>query len=528
MMGKRIKIFIRIALICLCLNLFWAALGCGTTNTAATSTSTPLTSGESGLYETGPTNLPVTIAKLHSMNPEYVGITYLEGVFTITVAEGATEAESVWCYNEENGEEVTGTVTDGTAEIQIIATSATDSIFVAAQDPSDTDTIGIPLKLDYNGGNTIFTLTNTNRLNINTNHLSLNDKLYTSLWDADDDSSTSSFFEIDLTDTDEIKIIASAVSSGPIQRIAVQDTTSPGAIFFNNGGTFYTVTQDSSGVWGEAALASDYGITFPDRDAVTPPLEIFYAADGGEFMCQTIWYDNVTTPDDNTTGINYFKTAAVDFVSDTDYQTIDCARVYGETENIYFLLRHVDAGGDFDQPATIQRIDMANGALGLAAANPKTEYTHANNDTVRAFDVDNETGAFIAVTAQTNAGNRYIVLYNALKDTSTTIDEETITGHKYLYRVQVGTNGEVVTCNHDTYVGNTDDNYLVIYNDGTFYQLAGGADFNPCKHHFEIDAENRLFFINSDSEISDTSEDTAPNIKMMYLDDIDYTVLTAD
>lgn len=135
----------------------------------------PLAGTEGSLFEDGPIDIPITIAKLNHIDASKVGVTVEVGSggsclarFAITGAAGAVldpEANpKVFAYNSNRDTSATGDIAaDGSFSVKVCGT-ASDTIVLAAMNDAE-DAIGPPLLIEVDDtGNVVISDTNTDNL----------------------------------------------------------------------------------------------------------------------------------------------------------------------------------------------------------------------------------------------------------------------------------------------------------------------------------------------------------------------------
>jgi len=551
--------------------LFWVALGCGTapgagltsgsgeSDTGSITAGEELTGAETGLYETGPASLPVPIAKLEAMDPRLIDMAfevletpsinqnYLKyqttstGTFTVTGSTGFTTGNFVLIFNLTTELGAVFEVVDQ-AVVATIAGSQDDQIAFAIANVLDVDVtldeideIGVPLILEVVDGGTIITLSNTNRANTLSSLLSVGDNLYFSLLTTADDASSSELHRLNIA-TQESEIISSSILNR-VQVIAEQTDAAAGTdynIIFTTEDASTKVVEGVSEVWEtqENLYTDAAGLVY--YTGLYPTLKQFYSSEGNLFHCVTLWAEG--TSNNSYVGrdllmVNSLGASSVIIDSD-DYLVVDCAQIPG-TDFIY-VLAHFKAGSAGLEAAKVFKLDSTLEAASFASA--ETIFTMPDTSPVRGFDVDDVNGNYIAISGLLGAGlsDTFIIVYDVDSATRTKINDSQISGIENAHRVQVTTDGVVVTCNQTSSEGkNIDDHYLVAHRTGTdaigdFYQIVGGEDYNPCDYDFIINDENQLIFMSSDTEVTTVADDFSPQIIMTDMDNYDYSLGVLD
>lgn len=503
----------------------------GTSTGIDTSSDDPLSDAESSLYESGPAELPVTIAKLeYYIDTDKVTIFIeTEGYYTITLEEGVTEDEYVYIYNTETEEAVVIATSDLPTEITMLADEG-DLLAVAPAQSESPSTVGIPSYLSYHGGQKIRQLTNTNALNTRVLPVVTADALYAST--ISDVDTVTNLMKIDKV-TQEIDVVIEDIAGRMTQIVNRAGTSDDIRVMLTDGEYYETALVDDT--WNDPTLYYDFALAYPTNPGVNPPLQSFYASDGGMLICKTPWFDNTDTPNDNETSLIYVDATgiATELASDTSFfHVVDCHQYEG-SDIVLVLMHPYNGGGNFD-PAKIYEFDMTDGVNAFVKATVKytmvgggatiTAYSFHMDPAGKWYVINSEVGNALTAT--------YISVYDTVADTTTNIDDETISGHLYSPYVQINSQGYVFTCNHETYVGNTDDNYIVVHRFGVDpvneWRRLTALTINPCHYQFRVNARDQLIFITSFEEISDPPSNTDSQIRMIKSTAINFTPLVAE
>lgn len=118
------------------------------------------------LFETGPVDIPITIAKLKAPDPKHIDVELIENIIRLTGEAGALpdddSCSKVWVYDTVLEQEQTSDKTSGGGFSEITFTHASDetpstNMIVACYDGT---TIGIPVFLKIEEGHYVWLLTN--------------------------------------------------------------------------------------------------------------------------------------------------------------------------------------------------------------------------------------------------------------------------------------------------------------------------------------------------------------------------------
>jgi hypothetical protein len=503
------------------------------TNSGIDSDSTdPLSDAESSLYESGPAGLPVTIAKLeYYIDTDKVTLSILtEGYYTIALEEGVTEDDYVYIYNTENEEVVIIATSDLPTEITMAADEG-DLLALAAAESDTPSTVGIPSYVSFQDGQKIRQLTNTNALNTEVLPLATSDGLYLST--ISDTVTNTNLMKIDRV-TQEIDVVIDDLAGSITQIMTSSDTAEDLKVLLEDGDYYETALTDT--VWSEPTLFYGMGLDYPTNPGVNPPLRSFNASDGGLMICKTPWFDNTDTPDDNETSLIYVDAAgnATELTSDTRfYHVVDCHQ-YQNTDTILALIHPYNGGGTFD-PVKIYEMDMTDGVDAFTNATVKLTMAGGVGNIAKAygFHMDQAGKWYVINTELGNALTAtYITVYDIDADTSTEIENETVSGHDYSPYVRINSEGYVFTCNHESYEGNTDDNYIVVHRFGVdpvneWWRITA-LRVNPCQYQFDINSRDDLVFMTSFEEVSSPPSNTASQIRSIKSRSIDFTTLEVE
>lgn len=189
-----VSILLLFVINCVPLFLGLAPLGCGglaslattdtTDGTTSGTTGESLTTTDSQLFEDGPVDLPVTIAKLDSPDLTLVTVTVTELAspstsarfqttathrFTVTGAAGAANTEKVFVYDTATDEQVTADVEDDGSFTTTIDGALTDTLALSGMNSAESQ-VSPPLVITFDdNGNAVIATTNTASLNFDQN-----------------------------------------------------------------------------------------------------------------------------------------------------------------------------------------------------------------------------------------------------------------------------------------------------------------------------------------------------------------------
>lgn len=238
-------------------------------------TSGDFTEAEESLFEDGPVDIPITIAKLEAIDPELVYITIdpLEPVIPLTCAddqvlfqfEGGAGAVDDITTNPKiaainttlKTQQISDLHDDGSFEIAICG-APTEPIVLATMNQAE-DRIGPPLIIEYDAETRSITVTSTNSSNLNTINNMLTDELGNMYYVTSKSTSPSTLMKgLQQTQqttynllrrtraTKSLEVIVTGLTSLPL---SVQAVNGALVAFINDAGDLYVSLRQASNEW---------------------------------------------------------------------------------------------------------------------------------------------------------------------------------------------------------------------------------------------------------------------------------------
>jgi hypothetical protein len=534
------------------------ATGEGTGDTGNTGTGTEaLSETESGLYEDGPVSIPVTIAKLDSVNADLVTITPLEtgandnlaspwmirklesseGVYVVTGTAGAVntdEAMKIYGLNTTLAIAVIADVEDdGSFEFQINAEEG--EIVAIAPMLDDESEIGPPVYGDTETGVVTLSTTNTDALNANSNIVELDGYVYFSL-ENEDGTFTLHRRNLDGTAVEtlvenidsQIRFITASENN------VITYVTQDGRVFRLNG---TAATASVSGraryaelTWNTPETIHDFGEPVDDPEFFLPPTTRTFIASSGDIFfsngnplgaASTTIQDIVLTHVDAATGA---KTALIKF-KDYEFVNVDMG-----APDTLFVSASPTSNTGLDNRFRIFKLNMLDGAAAwdlrtLIHTRPIADENILNIDA-------SARNMIVFVTAQDTL-HTFFSLSADVSDTP--IEGAMFTGtpeRPYSEWITVSPdsasgNALVLTCRGDGDKGS----YLVIHRIGvdppeTLQRITNSESKNSCHGSYRVDDGGRVFFYRT--SINEDGTEGAAQLSFINLTTIDESQLTVD
>lgn len=484
-----------------------------------------LSDSETDLYDSGPIDLPVTIAKLDSIGVQEITAEYSEtGIpqvtralsqtatgsgYTVTVSAGGVKdpdtTPKVLALNITTDEtEVIDVEADGSASFTI-ASSESDVIAVAPMTDGE-DNIAPPIYVSVNNGVVAKFYTNADTLAIEQNILSRDDYLYFSYTADDGSGPMQTLFRRNL-DGSAIETVAEQVEGYPIQYVSVRDDvavmiTGIGEVLSTTGTAIAALVADSwtpyaTLDWSDPVQLFDLGEVPRIGDVLGSEgnqiLKAYQNADGGVFITRS---RQANSPDLNSDLLIYVDPDsgnATTLIDKDDYE--EALFDEASEDKIYVVLRRSTAESYF-----IYRLDLSQGANAWAARE-SLDYmigtvTAGQGVYLRAIDLsENGYGAFSVIDG---AGGVRFYLANS-NQSPTLIFDNTNPAQRQGFSSQfvrvspsaTASSGYLIFCTTGT-------EFFSVYPLGsggtTFYKVHNELIGYNCELPFYIDEYNQLLF----------------------------------
>lgn len=497
----------------------------------------PLSDAESGLYDDGPMDLPVTIAKLDSGNltaendAYYTDGTDLSessgGLYSVRHAETSSSAgyrfefgenfikeadrdvvEYLAAVNLETGEiQLQGVNDDGSVDAFTVPAEEGQYIALAPM-VADQSAVGIPIYPFVEDGVYGNALTNSTSLSVN---LPVQIKDDYTFFSEEFDDATFALYRRNL-DGSPVETIISGVTS---QIRYVEPGLGGGVAYYTQDGKAYYVKAlgTTPETWGSPTLVRDLGAELsPPNSFVPAPVKLATSTNGYIFaLNKAVVNEN---GGDMSTMLAIYNTAdgtTSVHMAVTDFK--DASFDMGEQDTLFVFLspydsKTMDGFGAYE----LYRLDMT---LGHAAwENREKIYAiPGSNDHVATMTASSE-NVVVFATFNTLSPERTGVL--ALEDIEHPLPrvlfESPIGVKMYSEHVAVSPSGSffdavVLTCANDP---ETDTSYLVIHNmsdeRNVLYRITS-PEKETCGGGYNIDDENRIVYFQDIADLSDSDGD---------------------
>ena len=526
-----------------------------------------LDDAESGLYDDGPVDLPVTIAKLDSLNSELVTIEYSDSLtqlltrgepanqtavdsgYIITGEAGAVDldqATKLFALNTSTAElTILEVETDGSFELEIEAEEG--QVIALAPMVEAEDQIGAPIYADEENGVDTIALTNSNYLNPNVN-IEVNPDGY-------------AYFSAEVADG-TYEIYRRNLDGTPLEVVAAGISSQVRFIVLDEQGSLNYVTQDGKvysilvAVTSTPVLVADgalepqyvdyddpmelmsFGDVLDDADTFVPaPAEIFRVS-AGAYMGMA-FVSNKSQVNSESGGIVQpsflrflevdFGTTVHEFLSTSDYHAAEFS--LGELDTLFVAAELNDsAEAQGFQPFELYELDMT---LGETAWENRGDPVYSHTTRGESLISMKATRYGLVVFVVQNAATGVNSIYSLRRDEVPVLVATSPSGDKtYSEWITLSEhnpleNTSLVTCATDASEGVS---YLALHhlsNDdpGVFYRITSTVNKDGCKGNYAIDNENRVMFYRS--EMVDGVEQ-APQISLIDIDNLNSDELVLD
>ena len=501
---------------------------------------------ESELYSNGPFDLPVTIAKLETVNPNLMSADYLDsGIsdistdssvtfllntessssgYVITGSEGATTSEKVIAYNTVTTSSViVSSEVDGSFTLNILATEG-DPISVSSLNGGE-DTASPPVTISSFNGISEISLTNTALLGINHNLVQLNG--YTFFTTVDDDGiSTLVRRELTTGTTETVDIV-----SGVFESISV-DSTSHDVSLLTTDESLYHINSDdpislSSIVWDNANSIYVHPDTIRVFDQLDHGIETFTDGNNNSFICVNDTFDALGYNDTNTNLLHIAADGTRTIIADDSIDVIlDCE--LGADGKLYVLARPPAVPGPGFDAARIYKLTLSDGVNALT--NASTFHVFSSTIQPRSFDISQNLDYVVLVGNNSSNEIEYVV-YDESANTETTVYQHASGDDAYPNYARISSTGMVVACTSL----NVDSGVLAAHRFGTdskneFYKLTDPDITSACNGSFEIDEQDFLVYFKAPGAniLSENSELSPIQLNIMNLNSISFSSLSLD
>jgi hypothetical protein len=527
-----------------------------------------LESAETSLYDQGPIDLPVTIAKLDSIDSALVTIEYSDsltqellrslasqsavssGGYVITGEAGAInvdQATKLFALNTSTSElTVLEIAADGSFVLEMEAEEG--QVIALAPMVDAEDQIGAPIYADEENGVDTIALTNSDFLNPNVN-IEVNPDGY-AYFSAEALDGTYEIYRRNLDGT-TLETVATGISSQV--RFIVLDEQGSLNYVTQDGKVFsILLAETSTDISSLAAKGSvtpayldyedpvelmSFGDALDDADTFVPaPVEVFRVG-SGSYRGMT-FVSNKRQVNSGAEGIvqpSFLRFIEVDsgtttheFLSTSDYHSAEFS--LGEVDTLFVAAEPNDTTeAQSFRPFELYELDMTLGAT--AWENRTLFYSHATRgeSLISMKSTRNNSVVFIVQNAVTGTNS----IYSLREGESPVAVAGSPTGDKIYSEFIALTeynpigNTSFVTCATDASEGVS---YLAKHNidrddPGVFYRITSTTNKDGCKGNYAIDNENRVMFYRS--EVVDGVEQ-APQISFIDLDNLNSDELVLD
>ncbi|MFH1355874.1 MAG: hypothetical protein ABII18_01965 [bacterium] len=496
---------------------------------AAASEPESITETESDLYESGPADIPVTIAKLEAVNVEKISLIYEDvaadlnlsytvkystakaGKYTVTGIKDAVNMEEATYVMLVNGEETTieNAEIDGSFSLSI---AANESDVIAILPLESTQTYGgIPIYGSYSDGVPSLTLTNTDKINVGQNLLIKNSYAYIGTNETDD---TYSLYRLHL-DGLSVETIATGITS-QVRYLSVDNEHN--VIFITQDGKIYlskvnktsppslkylTATTDTTS-WVDPVIVHDFNEDLSDPDNFSPPpIRSFIATNGDIFIAHGRRLRNEGSLQANM--LLYINAATHDVTKSIDTATYRSVFAdVGSTDSLFLFVNGEFETSEGDMNAKLFELDMLDGEDAwdnreLIYNLPKHEVGDYQNSIVNLTASLND---FLVFVVRLNNDEDFYLKASGLEPE--VFMGSSLFGYEKEYSEWVSLsessrtgNAEVVTCATD--LEDETKKNLVIHRigkdaPGEWYRLTNSSVVSACGGAYSIDEEDRILF----------------------------------
>ena len=531
-----------------------------------------LDGAESGLFDDGPVDLPVTIAKLDSLNSELVTIEYSDSLtqqltkgspvnqtaadsgYTITGAAGAVnvdQASKLFALNTSTGElTILEVESDGSFDLAIAAEEG-QVIALAPMVDAEVDAedqIAPPIYADEENNVDTIALTNSDYLNPYVNiEVNVDGYVYFSAEVVD---GTSEIYRRNLDGT-TLETVATGISS-QVRFIVLDEQGSLN--YVTQDGKVYSIllaatstsvpTLKADGFIEPAHLDYEepieimsFGDVLDDADTFVPaPTEVFRVGTG-DYMGMP-FVSNKRQVNSGSGGVvqpsflrfieTHPATTTHEFLSTSDYHAAEVS--LGEVDKLFAAAEPNDsAESQGFRPFELYELDMTLGTD--AWANRTLVYSHdtRGESLISMKSTRHGLVVFVMQNAATGTNSIYSLREgeSPVAVVGSPVGDKTYSEWIALTEHSAPENTSFVTCATDAGEGVS---YLALHNlerddTGVFYRITSTVNKDGCKGNYAIDNENRVMFYRSETV---DGVEQPPQISFIDLDNLSADELILD